>query len=50
MQNVIKYIDLIVTTINLEINAAIPEQHPCQKRSDEIADDSQDYVELINKL
>jgi len=50
MQNVIKYIDSIVTTINPGINAAIPEQHPCQKRSNEIVDDSQDYIELINKL
>ena len=50
MPNVIRYIDSIVTTINPEINAAIPEQHPCQKCSDEIDDGSQDYVELINKL
>ena len=50
MENVIKYIDSIVTTINPDINAAIPEQHPCQKASDEIVDSTQDYVELINKL
>ena len=28
----------------------IPKRHPCQKRSDEIEDDSKDYIELINKL
>ena len=50
MENVIKYIDSIVTTINPDINAAIPEQHPCQKGSDEIDDSTQDYIELINKL
>src|SRR5436853_3910266 len=32
------------------MNAAIPEQHPCQKGSDEIHDSTQDYIELINKL
>jgi hypothetical protein len=50
MNNVIRYIDSIVTTINPGINAAIPERHPCQKCSDEIDDASQDYIELINKL
>jgi len=38
MENVIKYIDSIVTTINPDMNAAISEQHPCQKGSDEIDD------------
>ena len=32
------------------MNAAISEQHPCQKGSDEIDDNTQDYIELINKL
>src|ERR1044072_3004680 len=50
MKKVIKYADSIVTTINPRINAPIPEQHPCQKRRDEIEDDEQDYIELINKL
>jgi hypothetical protein len=50
-KKVIKYIDLIVTTINPGINATIPEKHPCQKGSDELQDNSQqDYIELINKL
>jgi len=47
---VIQYLDSIVTTINPNINAAIPQRHPCQKESNEINDDLQDYVELINKL
>lgn len=50
MNNVIRYIDSIVTTINPGINAARPERHPCQKRREEIDDSSQDYIELINKL
>jgi len=50
MDNAIQYIDSMVTTINPGINAAIPERHPCQKRPDEIEDDSKDYIELINKL
>jgi len=50
MDNAIQYIDSMVTTINPEINAAIPEWHPCQKRPDEIEDDSKNYIELINKL
>ena len=41
MEKVIKYVDSIVTTINLEINAAIPARHPCQKRPDEIEDNLQ---------
>ena len=40
----------MVTIINSNMNAAIPEQHPCQKVGDEIDDSSQDYIELINKL
>jgi len=50
MDNAIQYINSMVTTINPGINAAIPERHPCQKRSDKIEDDSKDYIELINKL
>ncbi len=50
MKEVIQYIDSIVITNNPEINASIPEKHPCQKKSNEIIDDTQDYVELINKL
>jgi hypothetical protein len=50
LNNVIQYIDSIVTTINPDMNADIPEHHPCQKTPDEIDDSSQDYVELINKL
>ncbi|GBC48412.2 ATP-dependent DNA helicase PIF1 [Rhizophagus irregularis DAOM 181602=DAOM 197198] len=50
MNNVIQYLDSIVTTINPDMHAPIPERHPCQKRAEEINDDLQDYVELINKL
>ena len=50
MSNGIQYIDSIITTINPNIFASIPERHLCQKSSDEIVDDTQDYIELINKL
>ena len=50
MNEVIKYIDSVVTTTNPGITAAIPERHPCQKRPEEIEDNTQDYIELINKL
>jgi hypothetical protein len=51
MKKVVKYTDSIVTTINSEINAAIPRKYPCQKSSDEIKDNlQQDYIELVNKL
>src|SRR6266498_5049237 len=50
MNNEIQYIDILVTTINPGINVPIPRRHPCQKGSDEIVDNEQDYIELINKL
>ena len=50
MNNVIRYVDSIVTTINPGMNAARPERHPCQKSPEELDDSSQDYIELINKL
>jgi hypothetical protein len=50
MKKVTQYIDLIVFTINLNMNAAISEMHPCQKGVGEIDDSQQDYIKLINKL
>jgi hypothetical protein len=50
MNNVIQYLNSLVTTINSGLDAPIPERHPCQKRSDELLYDIQDYVDLINKL
>ncbi len=47
INNVIQYLNLLVTTINPGINIAIPKCHPCQKLCDEIDDDLQDYIELI---
>ncbi|PKK68501.1 hypothetical protein RhiirC2_782199 [Rhizophagus irregularis] len=32
------------------INAPIPRQHPCQKASDEITDDTQDYIASYNDI
>jgi len=50
MKEAIQYINSLVTTNNPGINAPIPAIHPCQKSSNEIVDDTQDYIELINKL
>jgi len=50
MNNVIQYIDSMVTTINPNMNANVSERHSCQKAREEINDGSQDYIELINKL
>ncbi|PKK67779.1 hypothetical protein RhiirC2_663004 [Rhizophagus irregularis] len=36
--------------INPGLDAPVPEHHPCQKRSEEINDDDQDYIDLVNKL
>ena len=41
MNKGLKYMDSIVTTMNPEINASIPEQHSCQKSSNEIQDNTQ---------
>jgi hypothetical protein len=46
----IQYIDSLITTINPGINVPIPRRHPCQKISKELTDNTQDYIELINKL
>ena len=50
MNEVVQYLDSLVTTINPGLNAPITDRHPCKKHKDEICDDQQDYVELINKL
>ena|SRR6266498_3375853 len=50
MNDVIQYIDSIITTINPGISVSIPEKHPYQKHSSEIDDSTQNYIELINKL
>ena len=50
MNNVIKYLKDLVTTINPEPDSPIPDRHPCQKGHDEVCDDLQDYIDLINKL
>src|SRR2546429_3592229 len=51
MNNVVQYLDSLVTTINPGLTASFPERHPCQKRSDELLHyDLQDYVDLVNKL
>src|SRR6266536_498528 len=47
---VVQYLDSLITTINPGIDAPVLDQHPCQKNSDKLHDDMQDYVELVNKL
>ena len=50
MNEVVQYLDNLVTTTNPGLDIPVPERHPCQKESDELHDDQQDYVDLINKL
>ncbi|EXX58670.1 uncharacterized protein LOC114530801 [Rhizophagus irregularis DAOM 181602=DAOM 197198] len=50
MNEVVQYLDNLVTTINPGLDMPVPERHPCQKQKSEIRDDQQDYIDLINKL
>jgi len=50
MNEVVQYLDSLITTINPELDMPVPERHPCQKKSNELYDDQQDYIDLINKL
>ena len=44
------HLDSLVTTINPDLNAPVPNHHPCQKNYIELYNDLQNYIELINKL
>lgn len=48
MNGVIWYLDSLVTTMNPGLGAPVPECHLCQKCTDEICYDMQDYIELVN--
>ena len=50
MNSVVQYLDSLATTINPGLDAPVPNLHSCQKRSDDLRDDKQDYIELVNKL
>ncbi|PKB91697.1 hypothetical protein RhiirA5_447944 [Rhizophagus irregularis] len=50
MNEVVQYLDNLVTTINPGLDMPVPERYPCQKQKSEIRDDQQDYIDLINKL
>ncbi|GBC15565.1 ATP-dependent DNA helicase PIF1 [Rhizophagus irregularis DAOM 181602=DAOM 197198] len=50
MNNVVRYLDSLVTTKNPDQDAPVPAQHPCKKCPEELSDDLQDYIELVNKL
>ena len=50
MNEVIQYLDSLVTTVNSGLDMPVPERHSCQKKSKELHDDQQDYINLINKL
>ena len=50
MNEVVQYLDSLVTTINPGLDMPVPEWHLCQKKSNELYDDQQDYIDLINKL
>ncbi len=50
MIRVVQYLNSLIMTINPEVDAPVPDRHPCQKHNDELCDNLQDYIELINKL
>jgi hypothetical protein len=50
MEEVVHYLDSLVTTIDPGLNAPPLDHHLCQKRSEDLNNDMQDYIELINKL
>ena len=39
MSEIIWYLNSLITTINLELDMPVPEQHPCQKKSSELHND-----------
>ncbi len=50
MNEVLQYLNNMITTVNPGFNVCIPERHPCQKGSNELSDDQWNYIDLINKL
>ena len=50
MSEITRYLDSLITIINPGLDMPVPEQHPCQKKSSELYDNQQDYIDLINKL
>jgi len=50
INEVIQYLDSLVTTVNPGFDMPIPKWHPYQKESKELCDDQQNYINLINKL
>ena|ERR1043165_3738278 len=50
MNEILQYLDSLITTINPRFDVPVPEQHPYQKKGIELRDNQQDYIELINKL
>src|SRR3989337_85299 len=50
MNEVVQYLDNLITTINPGLDMPVPERHPCQKSGNELSDDQQDYIDLINRL
>lgn len=50
INEVVQYLDNLVTTINPGLDMPVPEWHSYQKQKSEIRDNQQDYIDLINKL
>ena len=50
MNEVVQYLDNLITTINPGLDMPVPERHPCRKKKNELRDEEQDYIDLINKL
>ncbi|CAG8724625.1 14519_t:CDS:2 [Cetraspora pellucida] len=50
IEEVVMYLDSLVTMINPGLNAPIPNCHLCKKRLEELKDDLQDYTELHRNI
>ena len=50
MEKIVCYMDSLVTTINPDLDAPLPNNQLCQKCLKDLNVNMQDYIELINKL
>jgi len=50
MNEIIQYLDNLITMINPGLDMPVSKWYSCQKKSNKLYDDQQDYIDLINKL
>jgi len=50
MKNIVQYINLLITIMNSNLDISVLNHYSCQKKTEEIFDNLQDYIELVNKL